>query len=96
MDVGSRINPLLTLEYMQTEHENKYFDRKSGQIRVAELASHISAFANADGGTLVIGISDKKRTLEGINSCGNEKIYEFINAPKECCRPMPRYREQKK
>lgn len=94
MDMGSRINPLLTLEYMQTENENKYFDRKSGQIRVADLASHISAFANADGGTLVIGISDKKRTLEGINFCGDEKINEFINAPKDCCRPMPRYREE--
>lgn len=59
MDSGSRINPLLTLRYMQTENENKYFDRKSGQIRVADLAPHISAFANADGGTLVIGISDR-------------------------------------
>jgi ATP-dependent DNA helicase RecG len=94
MEGGSRINSLLTLEYMQMESENKYFDRKSGQIRVAELAPDISAFANADGGTLVIGISDKKRTLEGINSCGREKINEFINAPKECCRPMPRYREE--
>ena len=92
--ICSKINPLLTLEYMQSEDENKYFDRKSGQIRVAELAPHISAFANADGGTLVIGISDKKRTLEGIDSCGNEKINEFINAPKECCRPMPRYKEE--
>jgi ATP-dependent DNA helicase RecG len=94
MEGGSQINSLLTLEYMQTESENKYFDRKSGQIRVADLAPHISAFANADGGTLVIGISDKKRTLEGINSCGRDKINEFINAPKECCRPMPRYREE--
>ena len=94
MDMGSKINPLLTLKYMQTENENKYFDRKSGQIRVADLALHISAFANADGGTLVIGVSDKKRTLEGINSCGDEKINEFINAPKDCCRPMPRYREE--
>lgn len=94
MDSGSRINPLLTLRYMQTENENKYFDRKSGQIRVADLAPHISAFANADGGTLVIGISDKRRTLEGINSCGDEKINEFINVPKDCCRPMPRYREE--
>ncbi len=94
MDICSKINPLLTLEYMQTENENKYFDRKSGQIRVADLAQHISAFANADGGTIVIGISDKKRTLEGINFCGDEKINEFINAPKDCCRPMPRYREE--
>lgn len=94
MNIGSKINPLLTLEYMQTESENKYFDRKSGQIRIAELAQHISALANADGGTIVIGISDKKRTLEGINSCGDDKINEFINAPKDGCRPMPRYREE--
>lgn len=94
MTIASKINPLLTLEYMQTEDENKYFDRKSGQIKQSELAPHISAFANADGGTLVIGISDKKRTLEGINSYGNDKINEFINAPKDCCRPMPFYREE--
>jgi len=30
--IQSKINPLLTLEYMQTEKENKYFDLKSGQI----------------------------------------------------------------
>lgn len=94
MTIASKINPLLTLEYMQAESENKYFDRKSGQSRAAELAPHISAFANADGGTLVIGISDKKRVLEGINFCGDEKINEFINAPKDCCRPMPRYQEE--
>lgn len=94
MTVGSRLNPLLTLEYMRNESENKYFDRKSGKIRMADLGPHISAFANADGGTLVIGISDDKRILEGINSCGENKINEFINAPKECCRPMPRYREE--
>jgi len=48
MDAGSKINSLLTLEYMQREHENKYFDRKSARIRVAELAPLISAFANAE------------------------------------------------
>ena len=94
MGIASKINPLLTLKYMQTENENKYFDRKSAQIRVVDLAPHISAFANADGGTIVIGISDKKRILEGVDSCGGEKINEFINAPKDCCRPMPRYREE--
>ena len=92
--IASKINPLLTLKYMQTENENKYFDRKSAQIRVVDLAPHISAFANADGGTIVIGISDKKRILEGIDFCGDEKINEFVNAPKDCCRPMPRYREE--
>lgn len=31
MDIRSKINPLLTLEYMQTENENIYFDRKLAQ-----------------------------------------------------------------
>lgn len=94
MAKGSKINSLLTLEYMQREHENKYFDRKSAQIRVADLAPLISAFANADGGTIVLGISDKKRTLEGVNSIGEDRINDFINAPKDLCKPMPRYQEE--
>lgn len=88
---GSSINKMLTLDYMQHEPENKYFDRKSVKIRPADLGRHISAFANADGGTIVIGIDDKSRKIEGLNSVGDEKINEFINSPKNCCRPMPKY-----
>ena len=88
--IGSQYNRLLTLEYLQAEKENKYFDRKSGKIKPSDLAKHISAFANADGGTIVIGISDNK-TIEGINQFGETKINAFINAPKNGCKPMPRY-----
>ena len=42
----------------------------------------------------MIGISDKKRTLEGIDSVGEDRINEFINAPKDCCKPMPDYKEE--
>ena len=84
---------MLTIEYMQTEKENKYFDRKSAKIRPSDLARHISAFANADGGTLVIGIADNG-DLEGINSFGEKKINEFISSPKDCCKPMPVYDEE--
>lgn len=35
---------------MQTEHENKYFDRKSAKIKPSDLAPLISASANAEGG----------------------------------------------
>ena len=94
MHKGSKISPLLTLDYIQHEDENKYFDRKSAQIRVKDLAPLISAFANADGGTIVLGISDKKRKLEGVNSVGEDKINNFINAPKDLCKPMPKYREE--
>lgn len=89
---GSTINKKLTLDYMQHEPENKYFDRKSAKIRPTDLGRHISAFANADGGTIVIGIDDKTRAIEGIDSFGADKINDFINSPKNCCRLMPKYR----
>lgn len=85
---------MLTLDYMQNEHENKYFDRKSAKIKISDLASIISAFANADGGTIIIGIDDKNSRLEGINSVGEEKINNFVNAPKDCCRPTPVFKEE--
>lgn len=93
-DVKSKLNPMLTLEYLTSEHENKYFDRKSAQVKPSDIADLISAFANAEGGTLVIGISDKRKVLEGINSVGEDKMYSFINAPKDYCKPMPEYQEE--
>ena len=89
--IRSEYNPILTLDYIVNEAENKYFDRKSARIRPGDLAEHISGFANAEGGTIVIGISDKTRELEGINSIGSEKINDLVSAPKLCCRPMPEY-----
>ena len=92
--VKSKVNPLLTLKYMLDEEENKYFDRKSAQIKPSEIAELISAFANAEGGTIVIGISDKKRKLEGISKVGAVKINDLVAAPKDCCKPMPAYTEE--
>lgn len=94
MSTSSIINPLLTLDYIKNEHENKYFDRKSAKVRPAELAPLVSAFANADGGTIVLGISDARRELEGIALVGEERINDFINAPRDCCKPMPNYQEE--
>lgn len=92
--VFSSYNPFLTLEYMQTEHENKYFDRKSAKIKPSDLAPLISAFANAEGGTIVIGISDKTLEIEGIHQYGMDKANEFIAIPKNGCKPMPQYNEE--
>lgn len=90
----SKINPMLTLEYMTTEAENKYFDRKSAKIKPSDIADLISAFSNADGGTIVIGVSDKTKRIEGINQFGEEKINGFINAPKDFCKPLPIYEDE--
>lgn len=72
--IKSSINPVLTLDYMIHEDENKIFDRKSAQLKPSDIADEISAYANADGGTIVFGISDKTRRLEGINAVGAEKL----------------------
>lgn len=92
--IKSVINPWLTLDYMITKDENKHFDRKSAKIKPSDIADLISAFANAEGGTIVIGISDKTKIIEGINGFGADKINNFINAPKDCCKPMPMYKEE--
>ena len=92
--VFSSYNPFLTLEYMQTEHENKYFDRKSAKIKPSDLSPLVSAFANAEGGTIVIGISDKTLEIEGIHQYGMDKANEFIAIPKNGCKPMPQYNEE--
>ena len=94
MSTQSKINPILTLDYIVKAAENKLFDRKSAKTKASELAPLISAFANAEGGTIVIGVSDKSRELEGLNGCDTDKINNFIAAPKEYCKPMPRYEEE--
>ena len=94
MEVQSKIRPMLTLNYLVNEPENKLFDRKSAQVKVAEIAPLICAFANAEGGTVVIGISDKTRKVEGINDFGTDKINDFVSAPKDLCKPMPQCKEE--
>lgn len=94
MAIGSKINKIYSLEYLTSEPENKYFDRKSAAIKPSDIARHISAFANADGGVIAIGIEDKSKEISGINSYGEDKINKFINVPRVHCKPMPDYREE--
>ncbi|TAM66869.1 MAG: ATP-binding protein [Microbacteriaceae bacterium] len=46
--------------------ESQWFDRKSARIEPRKLAETIVAFANADGGTIVVGLSGGK--VEGVDS----------------------------
>lgn len=86
----SVINPRLTIEYMKGEPEWRYFERKSASKKPSDLAQYISAFANADGGTIAIGISDDG-ILEGFSRCSEGRMGEFANMPKNCCKPMPEF-----
>jgi len=94
MNIRSKYQPFLTLDYIVNEPENKLFDRKSSKVKASDIAPIISAFANADGGTIVIGIADKTRKIEGINGIGQDYINNLIAAPKDVCVPMPQYKEE--
>lgn len=62
-----------------SETENQYFDRKSARKDEREIAKHISAFANASGGKLVIGIEDDGEVTE-FKRNGARSIEEFMQA----------------
>lgn len=46
----------MLLEEICSMVESSVFDRKSAKIDAKSLAVHLIAFANADGGTLAIGV----------------------------------------
>lgn len=89
MDVRSKINPLLSLDFIVASDEDKYFERKSARIKASDLAKHICGFANADGGTIVLGVGDKTREIEGVDFVGAEVLNKLIAVPRDCCRPAP-------
>ena len=90
---GSKINSILTIEYMCNEKENQFFDRKSAKKDVKELANHIAGFANASGGTLVIGISDEGK-LEGFEEYP-EKYNKFLKITSgDYLKTMPKFENE--
>lgn len=76
----------MTIEEVLAVEEMQVFDRKSVNIDPKALAIPIIAFANADGGTVAIGISDKTRRIEGVD-CDISKLNELLRVPFDFCIP---------
>ena len=76
----------MTIQEIITRKEDQTFDYKSLQIDPKALAVPIVAMANADGGVLAIGVSDKTRTLEGVDQ-NTEKLNELLRVPFDFCNP---------
>ena len=76
----------MTTQEIQTWEENQTFDCQSIQIDTKALAVPIVAMANADGGVLAIGVSDKSRTIEGVDQ-HTEKLNELLRVPFDFCNP---------
>lgn len=66
--------------------EGQTFDCKSIQIDPKTLANTIVAMANADGGTIAVGISDKTRRIEGVDQ-DKEHLNDILRTPFDFCVP---------
>ena len=75
----------MSLEEICSMVESSVFDRKSAKIDAKSLAVHLIAFANADGGTLAIGVEDDGK-ITGIDGYA-ENINELLRAPFDFCKP---------
>lgn len=82
----------MDIESLINKNEDKFFERKSAKIRISKLAASIIGFANADGGTIVIGIRENK--LEGINEQGKIRINDFIQCGFDKCNPSVQFRHK--
>lgn len=75
----------LTLDYLTNEEEGQYLDRKSARIKPIDIARHIVAFANANGGVLVIGIEDDGQ-ITGFHNNDSKSINDFLEIPYSSCK----------
>lgn len=76
----------MTIEEVLAFDEMQIFDRKSINIEPKALAVTIVAFANADGGIVAIGISDKTRRVEGTDY-NLQQLNELLRVPYDFCEP---------
>ena len=76
----------MTIEEVLAFDEMQIFDRKSIHIEPKSLAITVVAFANADGGTVAIGISDKTKRIEGTDY-DTRQLNELLTVPYDFCEP---------
>lgn len=83
-----RNNVLNNLHFYTSEKENQFFERKSARIKPLDILRHLVAFANAEGGQLVIGIEDdgkitgfKYKEAHDINEYRNIFLIELKETP---------------
>ncbi|GAA1994739.1 ATP-binding protein [Amycolatopsis minnesotensis] len=67
--------------------EDQWFDRKSSRMAAKDLAPALVAFANAEGGTVVVGLHSGK--VQGF-AANTAKLNDFRQAPFDYTRPPVR------
>jgi ATP-dependent DNA helicase RecG len=67
--------------------EDQWFERKGAQIAAKDLAPVLVAFANAEGGTIVVGLGDGR--VQGLNAAAG-KLNAYRQAPIDHTTPAVR------
>lgn len=87
--VVSEINTIITPEYLKTQKENQYFERKGigeKNIKPVKISNELIGMLNADGGILVLGMTDDGN-FQNLKSLGKKLdayrklIFDFIIPP---------------
>ncbi|MBC6610972.1 putative DNA binding domain-containing protein [Hymenobacter sp. BT507] len=65
---------------LSTKEESHFYDRKAAEIKPASLQKHAVAFANADGGDVIIGIADDKDEPDPVKRWKGLKDVEDFNS----------------
>ncbi len=83
-------NSIATLDYLTSTPENQYLERKGieeGGPKPTKLANEIIGMLNADGGIVVLGISDNG-AVQDLKTLGEDKLrdfrkvlYDFVEPP---------------
>ena len=76
----------MNIDEVLAKEEKQIFDRKSIGIAPKALAVTLCAFANADGGTVAVGITDKTRTVQGVDY-ETKRLNDILCAPVDFCDP---------
>lgn len=76
----------MTIKEILSFEEMQIFERKSINIEPKALTIPLVAFANADGGTIAIGISDKTKRIEGVDF-EVQRLNELLSVPFDFCNP---------
>lgn len=79
----------MTVEDILSRKEGQTFDCKSFAIDPKGLAVAVVAMANADGGEIAVGVTDRKREIEGVMS-SEQHLNELLRVPYDYCNPTVR------
>ncbi len=82
----SNIDPSLSVEKLIGQTENQFFDRKSSRISARDFSHQLSAFANASGGLIVVGIEDNS-SITGVTdeqeNLFRQAAFDYLQIPPE-------------